>query len=449
MKNIFNKRIPTLFGILAIAIGIGVTSFLTSEQVFFTGQAGQSNEPKNVQISNVSDTSFTVSYTTEDAVFGSLNFGTNTSLGNAALDERDKTPQEHNVHVITVKSLTPKTSYLFSIISGQETFLNNGAMYSARTGPAIDFISEQKGNIKGKVVSPDGVSPKEALVYLSIPGAQVLSTLTKADGSYNFSLSLLRTTDLSSFHAVPSDTSVKLLVFGNSLNSQASLSSDEMSNIPTITLSQNYDFTLSKSPVSGSIPEATPSAELFPTSTPSGATASAPKILTPKKDQEFSDDQPLFKGTAQPNQEVEITIHSEGEISAKVIADGNGSWSYRPQSSLAPGTHTITIKTKDAFGIVKTITQQFTVFAAGSAVSESATPSATLAPTATPSPTPTLTITPTTTVTPFLTPTETAMPTPTAILPPVGNSTGAAVGIATVALMIAGSLLFIFTRLRI
>ncbi|MEX2013143.1 MAG: Ig-like domain-containing protein [Candidatus Levyibacteriota bacterium] len=440
MRNIFNKRIPTILGFLTIVLGIGLTSLLTQQGVIFTGQASPSNEPVNVQIANVTDNSFTVSYTTTDSVLGSLNVGTTTSLGTTVLDDRNSNAAvARNVHTITVTGLNPQTSYLFSITSGQDTFLKDGALYSVETGPTLGS-SDTRANLSGKVVNLDGTSPKEALVYLSIPGAQILAAVTKADGKYTIPLNPLRTSDLSSYYSLDDPITAELSVFTGSLSSRASFST-EVSTIPTITLSKNYDFTISSSPIFE--PSATSSAtELFPTSTPSGSLSNDPQIITPKKDQGFSDDQPLFQGTAQPNEEVEITIQSE-VVNTTVLADANGDWSYRPDTSLSPGTHTITIKTKDSFGILKTITQQFVVHASGTQVGESATPSATLAPTT--APTPTATITPSLTITPV----ATLTPTPTAALAPAGTSAIPAMGTVAIAFILAGSLLFIFTRLRI
>ncbi len=457
MNNIFNKRIPTLLGLLAIVIGIGITSFLTKTGVIFTGLASPTDEPTNVQISNVSDTSFTVSYTTDGAVFGSLNAGLNSSLGTTVLDDRDKTLTAHKTHMMTVRNLVPQTSYLFSITSGQNTFLKNGVLYNVKTGPAIDLpLITQRGSLTGKVVMPDGSSAADVVIYLGVDGAQTLSTLAKTDGSYDLPLNSIRTADLMSYYSIPKGINVKLSIFGNSLSSKATLTSDQLAQVPTITLSQNYDFTISNSPLSGQVLVATPSGQLFPSATPSSSLNTAtPQILTPNKDQSFSDTQPLFKGKAQPNADVEISIHSDDAISAKVVADANGNWTYRPGSTLSPGTHTISIKTKDAFGIVKTITQQFTVFAAGSQVGVSATPSATLTPTLTPTvtatPTPTLTITPVASPTSTITlpPTKTPTAIPTKALAPTGNSSLPTVGVLGLAFVIIGALLFIFTRVEI
>lgn len=452
MNNLWNKRIPTLFGLLAIVAGIAMTSFLTKQGALLTGNASPSDNPTNVQISNISDTSFTVSYTTSDSVIGSLNYGETSNGGTTALDDRDKTPTAHKTHFITVKNLKPQTTYYFSIISGSNTYINNGLSYSTKTGFLLNpSNAQQRGEVSGKAILPDGSSAKDTIVILSIPGAQSLSTITKDDGSYNIAVNLLRSSDLSSYFSIPSDAMLKLNLNTDSLSSIAKLSKDEASFVPTITLSNNYDFTTGNSPLETE-DIATPSASTaFPTATPSAKTSSSPQILTPKKDQSFSDDQPLFKGTALPNQAIQISIHSDQAINATVTSDGYGNWTYRPDSSLEPGTHTISITTKDTFGILKTITQQFTVYASGSQVGESATSSATLTPTITLTPIPTTTIAPIATQTPTITitPTQIITASPTAALPPTGSSTVQIYGIFGVALIIIGAILFILTRIGI
>lgn len=453
--SIWNKKIPTLFGLLAIIIGIGVTTFITKSGVIFTGRAGPSDVPKNVLISNVTDNSFTVSYTTDDAVFGSLNVGQTSSLGTTVIDDKGQNVTTHKVHVMTVKNLNPQTSYFFLITSGQNTYLNSGVLYSVKTGPTLSAsLATARGSISGKVIMPDGSAAGDAIIYLNLEGAQTLSITAKTDGSYNLPLNLVRTADLSAFYSPVQAGVVKLQAFADSLSSQATLTTDELSQIPTITLSQNYDFTVSNSPLSNSPNPSTQSATVaLPTATPSASSNVTPQILTPKSNQSFSDSQPLFKGKAEPNEDVSISIHSTDVINAKVVADASGNWSYRPDSSLSPGTHTISITTRDAFGILKTISQQFTVYAAGSQVSQSATPSATLTPTPSSTPTPTLTITPTATSTPTITasPTKILTPTasPTAVLPATGNSEEPIIGIFGAAFVIIGALLFIFARVEI
>jgi len=74
-KNFWDRRIPTLFGILLITIGVGITTFLVNQGVLFKSNASLTNQPQNVRITNITGNSFTVSYQTESKVIGSLNYG--------------------------------------------------------------------------------------------------------------------------------------------------------------------------------------------------------------------------------------------------------------------------------------------------------------------------------------------------------------------------------------
>ena len=421
-RNIWDKRIPTLLGMFLILIGVGVTSYLVSKGIIFIGNASPSSVPQNVRITNVTDNSFTVSYATDADVIGSVNWGKDQNLGQTALDERDQQSEslvKHKIHSITVRNLTPSTKYFFSITSGQEKFLNNGSLFETTTGIAISDTPSNQKPIVGKVVTPQGNNPNEAIVYITLDNSQVISSLIKSDGAYIVPLNSLRSQDLNSY-LIFSDTKIlKLLFYGDGLSSNVSLFASQINPVPTITLSKNYDFSQGTESVASSSAKQNET-QTFPTPKASGnVSARAPEIITPKENQSFSDQQPLLKGIAQPNQTVDITIHSD-TIQAQVTADANGNWSYRPTSALTPGNHTITITTKDANGILRTITQAFTVYASGSQVNPVAnpptsTPTPTPAPTVSPTPTPTPVPTPTPTPTPTTSATPTLLPTPTPI----------------------------------
>lgn len=419
-KSIWDKRIPTLLGIFLIVIGIGVTSFLVEQGIIVVGHANPSNNPQNVRITNITDSSFTVSYNTDAQVIGSLNYGNSVALGQTGLDDRDQQTgnlTNHQVHSITVRNLSPSTKYYFSITSGQDKFLNNGANFEVVTGSPISSPPSDEKPILGKVVLPDGNPPGEAIVYITTDNAQVISSLIKSDGSYLIPLNSVRTSDFSSYLNFSSVTNLKMLVFGDGLTSNVNLSINQINPVPTVTLSKDYDFSSGSQPLPTS--SATPSSqfqpqtETFPSPKP-GISSSSPKIITPKADQSFSDSQPLFEGTGQPNQTVKIEIHSDQTITAQVTTDGNGYWSYRPNAALTPGVHTISITTVDANGIFRTITQSFTVYASGSQVNPVANPpTATPVASTTPTPTPTPALTPTPVPSASVLPSPSDIPTPT------------------------------------
>ena len=415
-KTIWDKRIPTLLGMLLIIVGVGITSFLVNKGVILTGHANPTTNPQNVRITNITDNSFTVSYNTDAQVIGSLNYGKDQSLGQTALDDRDQQTGSlvnHKVHSITVRNLSSTTKYFFSITSGQDKFLNNGAPFEVTTGASIDNPPSDQKPIVGKVTNPDGNAPSEGIIYITTDNSQVISSLLKDDGTYLIPLNSVRNQDLTAYLDFSTVNSLKMLIFGDGLSSNISLSISQINPVPTITLSQDYDFTTGTEPAASSSAKQNIN-ESFPSPKPNVNTSNKnPGILTPQENQSFSDQQPLLKGTAQPNETVKIVIHSDAQIQTQVTADANGNWNFRPTTPLSPGQHTISITTKDINGILKTITQTFTVYAAGSQVSPVVNP-----PTATPTPLAMATPSPSPSATPIITPEPTVAPTPTASATP-------------------------------
>lgn len=395
MRNTFwNKRIPTLLGILLLVIGVAATSELTKNGVIFVSQASPAHTPENVRITNITDSSFAVSYTTAKAVPGFISFGKDQNPTTTATDDRSPSIDSgaaFSMHHITVKNVSPGTKYFFNITSGPDTFLNNEVLFEVSTAPTTESSSSNLSPINGKVITTGGQPPKEALVYVTTDNAQTLSTITKSDGSYTLSINALRNKNLNAFLELSATSVLKVLIVGDGAVSNISVLQKTTNPIPVTTLSQDYDFTTSTTRVASS------SGQLgFPSFTVSNKNGVEPDIVTPKENQSFTDTRPTFRGTAQPNSNVTITIHSDENIEEKITSDSRGNWSFRPAAPLSPGEHTITITTSDQFGILKTISQTFTVHASGTTVTQSATPSAT--PTiVTATPAPTFTPTPTTT----------------------------------------------------
>lgn len=458
-KSLWNQRIPTLLGMLLIAIGIGVTSFLVSRGIVTFSRAAPSQDPQTTRITNISDVAFTVSYRTTGAVPGSIAYGKTKDLGLVALDERDQvagSAKNYQIHSITIKNLQPSTQYFFSIISGNGTFLNNDSPFMITTAPTSTVTPTSQQPLTGKVIASDGTALPETIVYLSIANAQSLSTLTKSDGTFIIPLNTLLTKDLTNRFTLSPDTSMNLLVLGQIQQSTVVLTTTQSNPVPTITLSQNYDFSASTTPLDAD--KSAIASQAAQTSFPSLSTSEVtnnktPQVLSPKNDESFTDQQPVFNGTAAPNTDVNVVIHSDSQVQSQVKTNANGSWSFRPNTKLAPGNHTVTVTAKNNLGILNTITRSFTVYAQGSQVNQTATPSATVTPklTTTISPTPTLFVLPTPTtgiIQPTTIPTQVVLPSGTTkggqpIKPP-GSATLVIVGIGAVITTIIGVLLFIF-----
>lgn len=362
MKNILNRKIPTVFGFIIITIGIVVTTLLVKTGGLLQINAGPGQEPKNAQITNVSDTSFTLIYTTDDNVIGTINYGADqNNLDSVALDDRDQLTQsvtKYSVHSITVRELKPQTAYYFSITSGDKKYLNKGSLYSIKTGSQINAQPSIDPPISGKVILPDGSAPSQALVIVSVNNAQKISTVSKTDGSYAIPLNSLRNESLDSYFNLDQNSIINIEITSGAMSSSVSVSQSQISPVPIVTLSNTYDFS---SPSSNSPSPAADNNDQSFRSLDGKPKSSEPQILTPKSNGELNSQQPKFEGRANANETVNIEIHSDEQIQTQVKADSTGNWSFTPTSPLSPGNHTITITTKNSQGIKQIITKDFFV----------------------------------------------------------------------------------------
>lgn len=450
MGSILNKKIPTILGIFLLIVGVLATSYLVNTGVIYFGRAAPSENPQNVRITNIADTSFTVTYTTEAKVIGTIQMSSNGTTTQTVLDERDQAsgiPNMYNVHSIAVKNAKPDTTYSFSITSGTTTYQNNNQPFTAKTGTAISATPSAVPPLTGKALDTNGNPPQEALVYVTTSQGQSLSALTHSDGIYIIPLNSMRTNSFDQYVALSPDSLLQLLLTNGPTSSQAQIKLSNANPVPIITLGNSYNFVSSITPI------ASTAASLgFPPFPVSGILGASPIITTPTKNESFTDAQPQFSGKGLPNQTVQIEIHSNNVITASVTTDAYGNWIYRPTTPLSPGQHTLTITTKNSAGILQTIEQSFTVYASGSQVTQTATPSATLAPSPTQTPTtaPTTAVTPTGIITPTsivtTTPTITRAVTPKPTLPPTGSNALVTTSLLGIATTLVGVVLFVITK---
>ncbi len=94
----------------------------------------------SVKIVNLTDTGFSVIWISEEKEEGYIKYGTSSSnLNSQAVDERDSisVKGEYYVHMASTSRLLPETEYFFEIVSGDETYDNNGSQYSVTTGSTL------------------------------------------------------------------------------------------------------------------------------------------------------------------------------------------------------------------------------------------------------------------------------------------------------------------------
>lgn len=389
-------KIPTLIALLVLMVALVATAFATNfAQTIFT-RASVTSAPQEVKISNVSDSTFSVSWITDEAVSGAVVAKAGTQgFAQPVLDDRVEASTANDkffTHHVSLRFLQPATNYTFKIVSGSKEY--SDSKYTVTT-PAKAAGNTTTIPAYGMVEKSAGVPLSGGIVYVTINGSSLLSSLTKPSGSWLVPLNLARTADLSSLLSINQNGDpINIFVqAGRDGVAQAKTVTGKEAPVDTIVIGQNSDFTQSSS----STPSPTLMTEPSPTNRQnqgeSGfgleeeATA-GPKIVSPSDDATLTDTQPTFEGTAQPGQVIQITVESENKYSATVVANDNGRWNWTVPDDLEPGEHTVTMKVTDEKGEEKVIAHKFLVLASGTSVTESATPSATFTPTPTLEPEP-------------------------------------------------------------
>lgn len=169
-----------------------------------TSQTGWSYGASTIEITNVTDTGFTVIWVSQASEQGSVTYGTSTSsLSSQALDERDGVANKGSyfVHSVSISQLQPSTKYFFKVISGSTTYTNNGSYYTVTTFPTLStpptYVSVS-GVVSNIPTSKEGI----VIAYIkdmdntgssgtSIP----ISAVFDEDGKWIMSIADSRTSD--------------------------------------------------------------------------------------------------------------------------------------------------------------------------------------------------------------------------------------------------------------
>ena len=386
------ERIPTIIGLVILVIGIITGVFLIKSQRIFKLGASSEDAPKDVRISNITDSSFTVSWTTDKETIGFVKWGK--SITNLDKVENDTISQKGYLHSSTIKSLTPQTEYYFKINSSSTDYDNQGTAWKIKTGSQLS-IPVKNIIISGTVLNQDGTPAINALINFSVGGGSPLSTITSKSGSYLMPISQTRNKNLDSYISIDESSSLIEISVNAGINgiSTAQIYPQSAKPAPAIILGEINDFKNLEPSKNSDIPKASidfPDGEIDPQSgftVDNSLNNSNTKTVTLESHSEgetISTQDPEFFGKGPTGTEIEIQVESELQTETVVVGN-SGNWNWSPPANLEEGTHTVTVKWKDANGILRTLTRNFIVSASESP-SFVSTPSANL--TSTPSATP-------------------------------------------------------------
>ncbi|OGG01360.1 hypothetical protein A2Z33_02315 [Candidatus Gottesmanbacteria bacterium RBG_16_52_11] len=416
-----SKKIPTLIGIFLVIALITIVSVVHKQVIGKFITAAPSAEPQNIRLTNVSDTSFTVTWNTATPAVGSISLSGLSVSGQVFFDERDvnmakkensnmlsaitKPPLgKYNSHSVSIRDLSPGNEYRYRIVSNGRTYPSEAIIKTA-----VSLTQPEPGYepAYGTVFTAENLPASGALVYLTLDGSQVLSSLVSDTGSWIIPINTIRTENLAAY--LPSQERTDELITVVRGQEIASAVTDTLNDspVPLILLGKSYDFRKTQAQA----PEAAlPQLAIFPTAIPTQAAVLGETSLRnlkfsltqPADKAALVSNLPLLSGTGIPGNTVLLEFGTGMMTQASAEIKPEGIWRYTPVNPIPAGKVVLKATSKDSTGKDVTIIREFEVLKSGTQVLGEATPSGTLSPTATPvasqSPTIALSPTPTSTV---------------------------------------------------
>ncbi len=179
-------KIPTLLAIFFLTAGLAAAVFFIQTKRNIRSYAFTYFSPKNIKVSNVSDTSISISWTTQEKTNGHIKWDSVNSL--TYLNNLKNSQFAHSViHYVRLDNLNPDTEYVFTIYSNDSEFLNEGVPWRIKTQTShVNNISTNL--IYGEAITEQSNS-QNAIVYVTTRGADPLSTFSNESGSWSLNIS--------------------------------------------------------------------------------------------------------------------------------------------------------------------------------------------------------------------------------------------------------------------
>jgi len=324
-----SKKIPAVFGLLILLVILFTGVFLINRFRSLNSSASSVISPQKIKITNIGSNFFAVSWITQNPSTGLVQFGENASLEELKKDIRDQNnskSEKYQTHYVLVDNLKAETKYFFKIISEGASFDNSQKPFEVTTGPTK--IPTDNDIAQGRILTAEKQPATGVIVYLSIANAVTQSAITDSMGNWMIPLSLTRNLDLMTFSNYDRSAQVEeIFVQADSQTASVSLTTINDNPVPDILLGQNYNL-LNQMPQISNTPaplfqnpeEGSPSFGGFQQENASLS------ITSPAENEQINNSQPEFIGTAPKDQQLDIKIESEGEISSNTVADQTGKW---------------------------------------------------------------------------------------------------------------------------
>lgn len=365
--------LPTILGVIILIAGLIAGIYMINSRQVFKLSANTEAVPRNVRFSNITDSNINVSWTTDVESVGFVKWGNSaTSTSKVVLEENSDKSFVHSANIVGLEN---NANVFIRINSESKDYDNGGTPWQSKTLGA-PVTAGNSLIAAGTVLMPDTTTPAKAIVYLTINGT-LLSGVTSDEGSFIIPISTY-------VESVNETTAIEISVnAGINGTSQAVIYPKAIKAVPTIIIGKTYDFrslpanASEEQPKSSlSIPESVEVSSRFEVEkTDNTGDNSSVTIDSVKEGEIITTTNPEFFGEGPKETEIQVSVESELQEAA-LTTDSSGVWNWSPPKDLEPGEHKVTIKWRDATGILRTLTKSFIVSASEGPAFES-TPSAT------------------------------------------------------------------------
>ena len=214
------SKIPTLLALLLLLVGLASAIFIFKQIQVFTIGANPTVAPQNIQVTNIKDTTFTVTWTTDSPTIGFVHYSnTNSAPTDLGI-----------IHSVQISNLKPATTYTFTLNSAGLTFDNSGSPWEVQTKSGV---ASSNLIASGKILQANAMPAANALVFAKTSDGQVNSSITSLAGNWVIPIPNITDSPIIEI-SVLSDANQK---------ATAKIASTSANPTPVITLGQTYDFT--------------------------------------------------------------------------------------------------------------------------------------------------------------------------------------------------------------
>lgn len=314
---------------------------------------------------------------------------------------------KYQLHHITVRGLQPNTTYYYVLGTGSRAeFDNDGEPFNTKTGSKLTQSPPEARTVYGSVSTAGGTPAEGSIVYLTADGVGEMSSMVKSSGSWAIPLSKARSKDGARYAKIGAQDQINLLIQGkllpNTISYQTTVSAAQP--VEELSFGETYEKTaasesaqvasdsadqkdqprdasssansdspdneknkeetatdsaegaeLAKSDeedeevasISGRLQELLAEAEAIAQDSTASAvlTLASDAVATESTEPTVTNDSPKIVGTAKPNVEVKVSIHSDNNVQSTVMADATGQFTLDLEAlkqTLEPGEHTVT-----------------------------------------------------------------------------------------------------------